>query len=90
MKLKDAQDTMIGIITAVEAGVLSPAEAVEDVTHLNYEAKKVGLSFKADYTLGDFILIHENAAATYEVEEDRDKFLDGEDEEDESAEEVSD
>ena len=90
MKLKDAQDTMIGIITAVEAGVLSPAEAVQEQENLNQEAKKARVPFSREYTLGDFILIHENAAATYEVEEDRDEFLDGEDEEDESAEEVSD
>lgn len=88
MKLKDAQDTMIGIITAVEAGVLSPTEAVQDTKNLIEEAKKAGVKFEADYTLGDFILIHENAAAVYEVEEDRDEFLDGEDEEEEDADDM--
>ena len=82
MKLKDAQDMMIGIITAVEAAVLTPLEAMQDVVHLNYEAKKAGVDFKADYTLGDFILIHENAAAIYEVSNDfeEDYFWEGEDE----------
>lgn len=75
---------MISIIESVEAGVLTPAEAVEETEHLKREAKETGVEFTANYTLGDFILIRENAAAVYEVSDDseEDQFWDGEDEDD--------
>ena len=61
--LRKAEDELLSIIQLVQDGLLTPAEAMSDVKVINEGLKKTGKQI--DYTLGDFILIRENALATY-------------------------
>jgi hypothetical protein len=70
---KHAQDALLGLIEAVQDGLLTPAEASRELEELKKDAAKARNGFVCDYTMGDFILIRENALATYQDEyEDED------------------
>ena len=64
MTVEEAQAGLLNIIELVQEGILTPAEAMQELANLKELAK--GSGFKADYTLGDFILIRENALSTYD------------------------
>lgn len=62
LTLVESQRTLLGIISGVEAGVTSPAEAVEELETLKANAPQ---TFKADYTFEDFERIGKNAGQSY-------------------------
>jgi hypothetical protein len=65
---RDAEKKLLAVIEQVQEGTLSPADAMRDAEIINELLKTTGK--KIDYTLGDFILIRENAAATYVAEDE--------------------
>jgi len=64
LTVDEAQAGLLNIIELTQEGILTPAEALQELANLKELAK--GSGFKADYTLGDFILIRENALSTYD------------------------
>ena len=75
MTVEEAQAVLLFVIEQVQDGLVTPAEAVYEVEWLKKEAKQRG--FRCDYTLGDFILIRENALSTYNpINDDESEGLD--------------
>jgi hypothetical protein len=64
--LTEIQRTLLGIIVAVESGVTTPEEAVDELNKLKAKAAKAGLNFRADYLLADFQEIRKNSISSYE------------------------
>lgn len=67
--LTEAQRLLLGIITSVESGVTSPEDAVSELKEVKAKAVLAGLTFKADYTVDEFIKIRENYVSTYDTSE---------------------
>jgi hypothetical protein len=76
-----AQDLFLGLVGSVEAGILTPEEAVTELAELKQE-----YGFYSEYTLEDFQRLRTNYLSKLESEEDNDYYEDDfrydEDEED--------
>jgi hypothetical protein len=74
--LKEAQDNLIGIINSVEAGVMTPEAAVEELERLKEDAPS---KFTADWTLEDFQTVRDKAASSsyddYDNYDDDDNYI---------------
>jgi hypothetical protein len=64
LTVQEAQAGLLNIIEMTQDGILTPAEAVQELTNLKELSE--GSGFETNYTLGDFILIRENALSTYD------------------------
>ena len=62
----EAQLTLLGILSTVESGAITPEEAVEELGTLKSQVAEAGLTFSADYTVEDFEKIRTAYASTYE------------------------
>jgi hypothetical protein len=65
--LTELQRLLLGIVSSVESGVTTPAEAANELANLKARAVSAGLKFHADYTEDDFQKIRENYVSMYET-----------------------
>ena len=68
MNSKDVEQSLLEIINMVQSQLYTPAEALESFQSLKKQAKDAGIKVTTEYTLGDFILIRENALSTLDDE----------------------
>jgi len=66
LTLTEAQRRLLEIIGAVEFGINSPQEAVNELNDLKKAAADAGLPFKAAYELSDFQKIRTDELSDYE------------------------
>jgi len=78
VNVKDVQDNLLSIIEGVQDGTITPMQAVNDFKELQADAKLAKIKITTNYTLGDFILIRDQALSEYESEE-----LEGQEQDDE-------
>ena len=77
MNSKDVEQSLLEIIDMVQSQLYTPAEALESFQSLKKQAKDAGIKVTTEYTLGDFILIRENALSTYNpINDDESEGLD--------------
>lgn len=66
LTLTEAQRLLLGIISNVELGELTPDEAVKELVQLKLDAAAAGFEFKVNYTFDDFERLRENYISNYE------------------------